>query len=91
MPPLHVQICYYTKCASSNPAACAACGCFTTCIGHGGDSSKWLLKERPTQADQQIPTPAYAKDLLFSAKDLLFSAKDPHWCFPAPFCRSTCC
>ena len=37
------------------PRACAGCGCFTTCTGHGGNSSKRLLKDRPTQADQQIP------------------------------------
>jgi hypothetical protein len=37
------------------PRARARCGCFTTCTGHGGNSSKRLLKDRPTQADQQIP------------------------------------
>jgi hypothetical protein len=37
------------------PKACDGCGCFTTCTGHEGNSSKRLLKNRPTQAGQHIP------------------------------------
>jgi hypothetical protein len=29
------------------PRACNGCGSFTTCTGHGGNSSKRLLKDRP--------------------------------------------
>jgi hypothetical protein len=45
------------------PRACIRCGCFTTCTGHGGNSSKRLLKDRPTQADQQIPNQTTAMGL----------------------------
>jgi hypothetical protein len=47
------------------PRACAGCGCFTTCTRHGGNSSKRLLKDRPTQADPQIPNQTTAVGLLW--------------------------
>jgi hypothetical protein len=49
------------------PRACAGCGCFTTCTGLGGNSSKRLLKDRRKQADQQIPNQTTAVGLRTSA------------------------